>query len=152
MRNNAWVFMGVLLAVGASFISTGSGEEPVKEYYENGQLKTEQSLKDGKLEGPFKVYFESGPLRKEGAFKNGKREGTFKTYGENGQRVLEESYKSGKLDGAFKTYYGNGKRENAFNCGELHRRLHRSFDHRRGRLIGLLCWLCYFLFQRNKNQ
>jgi antitoxin component YwqK of YwqJK toxin-antitoxin module len=113
MKMKTGVFAGML--VSASFLlafswsAIGYGEEPVREYYANGKVKSEQSFKDGKLDGSFKVYFDSGRLRKEGAYKNGKREGPFKTYHENGQLVLEESYKNGKLDGSFKTYYGNGQ-------------------------------------------
>jgi antitoxin component YwqK of YwqJK toxin-antitoxin module len=39
------------------------GMGTVKEYYENGKLKTQGAFKDGKLEGMFSVYDESGNLK-----------------------------------------------------------------------------------------
>jgi antitoxin component YwqK of YwqJK toxin-antitoxin module len=109
MRSFVTALVGVVLISMLTLNSTVYGEEPLKEYYANGKLKSEQSFKDGKLEGIFKVYYESGQLRKVGFYKNGKREGPFKTYYDNGQVVIDEFFLNGKQEGPFKTYYKNGQ-------------------------------------------
>ena len=45
---------------------------PVKFYYDNGQLKSEGTKKDGKLDGLWKYYDSNGQLMEEGTYKNNK--------------------------------------------------------------------------------
>ena len=39
-----------------------SGDGPYKEYYKNGQLREEGTLKDDKQDGLWKHYYENGKL------------------------------------------------------------------------------------------
>ena len=87
----------ILLAIASMFINSTAHAEVRKEYYDNGQVKEEANLKDGKLEGIGKYYYESGQLWEEGNFKDGKLEGITKTYYENGQLQAELNYSDGKL-------------------------------------------------------
>ena len=57
--------------------------EVKKEYYPNGQLMSEVSLKGGKQEGITKEYYENGNVWLEAFFKDGKRE-WLKGYDEDG--------------------------------------------------------------------
>ena len=51
---------------------------PVFTLYENGQLKQEFIIKDGKRNGPYKFYYKNGQLKEEGIFQDNKVEGLFK--------------------------------------------------------------------------
>ena len=56
------------------FYKRGSNDNQdniTKTYHENGKLKSEGNLKDGKEEGLVKTYFENGQLKEELNFKNG---------------------------------------------------------------------------------
>jgi len=65
---------------------TGETEtRKVKQYYENGQLKSELTYKAGELEGPWKEYYESGKLKAEGLFEDGEPVGEVKKYDETGK-------------------------------------------------------------------
>tara|TARA_B100001057_G_C22360216_1_gene760571 strand:+ start:359 stop:643 length:285 start_codon:yes stop_codon:yes gene_type:complete len=55
-----------------------------KGYYENGQLRWEGNIKDGKIEGLWKWYYENGQLQCEGNYKDGKGEGLWKEYDYSG--------------------------------------------------------------------
>ena len=85
------------------------GNNIVKEYYPNGNIKMEGLQKDGKLNGPSKFYDENGNLRAEGNLKDGKPEGLAKDYDENGNLRAEENFKDGKREGVTKYYHENGK-------------------------------------------
>ncbi len=82
-----------------------------KSYYENGQLKTEENYKYGKLEGVAKAYDESGKPKMEINYKNGIREGVVKFYNKNGKLKTELNYKNGKIWGIYKQYSDNGQLE-----------------------------------------
>ena len=79
-----------------------------KNYYENGNLQTEENYKDGKREGLIKIYYENGNLRVEGNYKDDKLEGSIKGYYENGNLGAEGNFKDGKPEGSIKEYYENG--------------------------------------------
>ena len=59
MKNKTKTMRGALIGVAVisafTFSSIGYGEEPVRDYYANGQLKSEKNFKDGKLEGTLKT-------------------------------------------------------------------------------------------------
>ena len=82
---------------------------PHKEYYDNGQLWTDWTYKDGKLDGPGKIYYKNGQLQLEGTWKDGKSDGLWKGYYENGQLEVERTYKDGKENGLYKSYDENGQ-------------------------------------------
>ncbi len=101
--------------LGAAVISTvmfgplGYGEEPVREYYENGKLKSEVGYKNGRFNGPTKEYYANGKLKLEGFSKDGEPEGLIKTYYESGRIETEVVYKDGEpVAGTFKEYDEKG--------------------------------------------
>ena len=56
-----------------------------RHFYENGKLKREGRLKNGKNDGLWKGYYENGELMEEGNFKIGKKVGSWKYYNQEGQ-------------------------------------------------------------------
>jgi antitoxin component YwqK of YwqJK toxin-antitoxin module len=82
-----------------------------KEYYENGNLRKEETYKEDKREGAYKEYYENDTLREEGEYKEGKQHGLCKQYYENGNLREEGEYRDGKLYGVSRTYYSNGTLE-----------------------------------------
>ena len=60
-RNELW-FQGQLL----------NSSDYLRKYHENGQLKEEQTWRNGKLDGPYKYYNENGQLKKEETYEDGK--------------------------------------------------------------------------------
>ena len=59
-----------------------------KLYYENGQLKTSQTFKNGKLDGPCKYFNLDGQLMSEGDFKQNKHHGLWKYFYDPEQKKL----------------------------------------------------------------
>ena len=82
----------------------GEVQRIAKEYYQNGQLKSEWFYKDNVLEG-IKHYYESGELQWELKYVAGKQEGVAKEYYESGKLKAEWPYKNNMLEGIGKHYY-----------------------------------------------
>ncbi len=81
----------------------------VYDQYENGQLKIEANLKDGKEEGLWKYWHENGQLKIEANFKDGNRDGLYKDWYESGQLENKGNFKDGKEDGLWKKWHENGQ-------------------------------------------
>ena len=92
-----------------------------KEYYENGQVKSETPMVNGDVHGNKKWYYENGQLKCEIPFVNGKINGTWKEYYETGELKTETQYVLSKAHGIEKWYYENGqlKEESLYVDGEL---------------------------------
>lgn len=69
-----------------------------KEFWDNGNLMTEYSLKNGKLEGVVRSYYEDGSIARTGHYKNNIENGNFIDYDEEGNRV-EYYMKNGEIEG-----------------------------------------------------
>lgn len=94
-----------------SFYKTENNKEvKVKEklFYENGNLKLEGEIKDGKRTGIWKAYYEDGTLWSEGEFVNGERNGYGLNYYPNGKLRMEGDYKNDKQAGKWKYYNEQG--------------------------------------------
>ena len=76
--------------------------------YKNGQVKSIENFKNGKLNGEFKEFFENGSLFQIGTFKNGDMK-NIKVFYENGNLKFEQKLKDRK--GKYRGYYPNGKLE-----------------------------------------
>lgn len=74
------------------------------EYYEDGMVRMEGGMKDGKREGEWTAYFPDGKVQSTGTFKNGLRTGKATVYYSNGQLYMEGMYKEGHHCGKW-TYY-----------------------------------------------
>ena len=73
--------------------------------YKNGQVKSIENFKNGKLNGEFKEFFENGSLFQIGTFKNGDMK-NIKVFYENGNLKFEQNLKDRK--GKYRGYYPNG--------------------------------------------
>ena len=76
--------------------------------YKNGQVKSIENFKNGKLNGEFKEFFEDGNLSQIATFKNGDMK-NIKVFYENGKLKFEQNLKNRK--GKYRGYYPNGKLE-----------------------------------------
>ena len=76
--------------------------------YKNGQVKSIENFKNGKLNGEFKEFFENGSLFQVGTFKNGDMK-NIKVFYENGNLKFEQNLKDRK--GKYRGYYPNGMLE-----------------------------------------
>ena len=85
-------------------------------YYDNqGQLKSQETYKLGKLDGQSVTYYEpvNGQYRvaKYNYYKDGLLHGQFKSYYPNTKVKAEGVYKDGQFNGMVKYYHGNGRME-----------------------------------------
>ena len=64
--------------------------ENIKVFYENGNLKFEQNLKDRK--GRYKGYYPNGQLEEEGEVFQGEKIGVWRYYNEEGKLSSEVTY------------------------------------------------------------
>lgn len=90
---------------------------PKKEYYPNGKIMKEYTLKDGKIDGSYKFYNSIGKLVSDQYFRDGMPDGYLKTYYESGQLKSEGNMKpDGDISGPSKEYYEDGtlKKESNF--------------------------------------
>ena len=72
----------VLLIVSTPVFSFG---EVKKIYYENGKLKQEINIIDGKQDGITKLYAQDGTLTEERIYKAGKQDGITRIYSQQGK-------------------------------------------------------------------
>jgi antitoxin component YwqK of YwqJK toxin-antitoxin module len=106
--SNSFVWAGQLPNNG-SFLQDDLLNGPKKEYYPNGKVCKEYTLKDGKIEGVYKFYSTLGKLVSEQYFKDGEPNGFLKTYYENGQLKSEGNMKpGGDISGQAREYYEDG--------------------------------------------
>jgi len=80
-----------------------------KHYYDDGSLKQEVSYINGVKTGLSKNYFHDGTLNWECFYENDKHNGLFKEYSSQGVLILESNLKMGQQNGSTKAYYPNGK-------------------------------------------
>lgn len=85
-----------------------------KTFYDDGQLKSEYTMYDGKLNGKSTSYYEDGTIKKIGTWRNDKEHGLFQFYNEDGTLDSDEMYMDGKLDGPAHFYFPNGKLQSAY--------------------------------------
>lgn len=81
---------------------------PKKEFYPNGVIKREYTMKDGKVDGNYRSYDEEGKIISDEIIKDGITNGLCKYFYKNGQVKSEINLKNGIQDGLGKEYYENG--------------------------------------------
>ncbi len=79
----------------------------VKYTFENGQVSSEGTLRDGKPDGYWKSYYRNGNIKSEGNRKEYLLDGEWRFYTEQGILYLTIDYKADKKDGYRKTYRGD---------------------------------------------
>ena len=78
------------------------------QYYENGQINSEQNYKDGKWDGKFTEWYENGKKKSEHNWKDNIPDGDWTSWFENGQIGSEGSFKDGT--GTFLQLHENGQK------------------------------------------
>ena len=73
----------------------GSKNGIEKEYYENGQIKSETLYVNGSKNGIKKEYYESGKLLSEFTYVDGEMEGDVKLYNPDGKMIYSKYYSNG---------------------------------------------------------
>lgn len=68
-----------------------------KDYYENGNIKAEYSIRNGKFVGKFKAYYDNGKLNSKGEYNNGKMVGIWHYYYSTGSRQSIQKYSKGRI-------------------------------------------------------
>jgi len=82
---------------------------PRKEYYPNGKIMREYTLKEGKVDGSYKFYDELGRLVSDQYYKDGEPNGYMKTFYPSGQLKSEGNLgPGGDISGPTREYYENG--------------------------------------------
>ena len=84
------------------------------EYYETGKYTVQISYKMGVLDGVLKEYYRTGKLRYEIPFKNNILNGIFKAYYQTGKLKYETPYVNGQKNGIGKVYNPSGKAKKVF--------------------------------------
>jgi len=126
-------FLGLLLLFIPCIVL--SQDDIMKEYYENGNLKSEfcvdfwkkyykngnlkESIvfgEDFKLHGSYSSYYETGNLHVECEYKRDLKDGPWYSYDQTGNLLVEGVYKMGLQDGVWREY---GNHERGEKSGEL---------------------------------
>lgn len=83
------------------------------EYYDNGQIKYECDIINGKPQGTFRAYYEDGNLMYSVNYNEGKIEGSSYFYYNSNANTLraEVEFEQNKVTGIYKEYYDNGSRK-----------------------------------------
>ena len=80
------------------------------DFYENGQMESEECYKDGKLDGLSTSWFKSGQKKNETNFKEGLLEGLNIEWDEQGWKALEMNFKNNELNGLALEWHENGEK------------------------------------------
>ena len=81
----------------------------IKEFYNNGKVRSSISYKADKIHGVRKEYYETGKLTVKIPYKDGILNGVLKAYNRTGKLRFEIPFKNNIVDGIFKVYYDTGK-------------------------------------------
>ncbi|MGL4403946.1 MAG: toxin-antitoxin system YwqK family antitoxin [Fusobacteriaceae bacterium] len=97
-------------------------------YYQNGQIEQEGSLKNGLLDKNYFSYYPNGQMRVQSGYKAGVPDGKLIAFYENGEKKCELSYLDGKLEGSNIVYatFFNPKYEVIFKDGRIIKELKYS--------------------------
>lgn len=79
-----------------------------RNFYENGQIKTEIPLINGLKSGSMMIYFQNGQTNEIRSYKDGKMDGTWLTFTEKGSKVAEANYANGIKNGKWFIWDENG--------------------------------------------
>lgn len=100
---NNFQFFGDTLAYGVGFgvfkstkIHT-SNDQVLKEYYENGQIKSTTTFKKDRKSGPANTYFTNGKVASEGKYEKNLKHGVWNYYDVSGKLVKRVKMKHGQV-------------------------------------------------------
>jgi hypothetical protein len=91
------------------------------EYYEDGSVKLEYTLKEGKIDGELTYFSPEGAILKKLRYSEGQLNGDCYHFYENGDIKVIERYSNGALEGLTEWFYQNGSFESKhlFSQGQL---------------------------------
>ena len=75
-----------------------------REYYENGTLRLEVSIKNGTPEGTYVIYFDNRRPHEVRSYRDGKLHGIWRTYDRSGQLLSEAEYLDGRKHGTWRIW------------------------------------------------
>lgn len=79
-----------------------------KEYYDNGQVKQDMNLVNGKIDGKVTLWYRTGTVKETRMFKTGLRDGLWVSFNEQEKKTGEASYRDDQKDGPWKIWDENG--------------------------------------------
>ncbi len=74
-------------------------------YYENGEVSSEGTMRNGQPDGYWKTYYENGVIKSEGNRKNFKLDSVWTFYSDSGKVAVQITYTDGKKNGIRRTYH-----------------------------------------------
>ena len=89
------ILLILLLIIGCGKITKPNELTVKKEFFENGQLKSEYQYRNDMKHGVAIVYYPNGTLKGEATFKNDELEGSVVSYFENGNMEIQGFYTNG---------------------------------------------------------
>ena len=92
-----------------------------REYYDNGNLKTEKTMINARVSGTLKAYYPTGVLQSEAYYLAGLLNGSVKIYGENSRLLFEQNFREGIPNGYFREFDETGglKSELLYSDGQI---------------------------------
>lgn len=106
-----------------AFMSSENGINMTQTWYDNRELWTRRSSKNGKEGNESRIWHENGQLAQRQFYQDGKREGEVKLWHANGNPFIKTFYRAGKLEGERKMWNADG-----FLVGKLFYRNDDSID------------------------
>ena len=79
-----------------------------REYWDNGQLKQQMLVTDGKMDGQVTLWYRTGTIREIRMFENGLREGKWISYNELGLKTGEAGYSVDLKEGLWRVWDEKG--------------------------------------------
>lgn len=79
-----------------------------KEYYDNGQVKQDMNLVNGKIDGKVTLWFRSGTIKETRMFKAGLRDGMWVSFNDQEKKTGEASYKDDHKEGPWRIWDESG--------------------------------------------
>jgi antitoxin component YwqK of YwqJK toxin-antitoxin module len=102
-----WFILLIAFVYNPIFAQENDSLKQVSYTYENGQVSSEGTLRNGKPDGYWKSYYRNGNLRSEGNRKNYLLDGLWKFYTEDGILYLTIDYTEDLKDGYRTTFKGS---------------------------------------------
>ena len=96
----------------------GKGKR-IKEYHEDGYLKSTGPLAYGLRQGPFKEYHSNGIISESFTFQSNYKEGRYKKYNTEGKLIESGNYKNSSRSGISNFYDEDGKISRTQDFGNL---------------------------------
>ena len=88
-------------------------------YYENGQKKSEITIKEGKRDKSYIEWYENGQKEYDITYKDGKEDGKATAWHENGQKKTEGTWKDGNLISSICWDKDGNECDECVGCGEI---------------------------------